>query len=75
MPKYSQIKGKELIEIFKKYWFVEHNWKWSHCTMKNLDTQKRTTIPVHNKPIWKWLLTAILKQSWLDKKILETKSN
>ncbi len=71
MPKYSQIKWKDLIEILKKYWFEEHSWVWSHCTMKNKMSSKRTTIPVHNKPIWKGLLNAILKQTWLDKKILD----
>jgi predicted RNA binding protein YcfA (HicA-like mRNA interferase family) len=72
MPKYSQIKWKNLINILKRYWFEEHSWVWSHCTMKNNFTNKRVTIPVHsNKVIWRWLLTAIIKQTWLDKTILD----
>ena len=71
MPKYSWIKWKDLIKILKRNWFKEHTWKWSHCTMKNHKSWKRTTIPVHNKPIWKWLLSDILKQVWLDKTVLE----
>lgn len=69
MPRYFQIKGRDLIKIFEKHWFVQHNWEWSHCTMKNPNNWKRTTIPVHNKPIWKWLFYSIMKQSWLDESI------
>ncbi len=72
MPKNSQIKWKDLIIILKKYWFEEHSCVWSHCTLKNFMTWKRTTIPVHsNKVIWRWLLNAILKQAWLDKSNLD----
>ena len=71
MPKYSQIYWKDLIKLLKKYWYIEHSWSGSHCTMKNLKTWKRTTIPVHNKNIWKWLLNAILRQINLDKEILD----
>ncbi len=72
MPKNSQIKWKDLIIILKKYWFEEYSWVWSHCTLKNQLSWKRTTIPVHsNKTIWKWLLNAIIKQSWLNKSILD----
>lgn len=71
MPKNSQIYPKDLIIILKKHWFIEHSWSWSHCTLKNKKLNKRTTIPVHNKPIWKWLLSAIFRQIWLDKNILD----
>jgi predicted RNA binding protein YcfA (HicA-like mRNA interferase family) len=71
MPKYAQIRWKELIEILKRYWFIEHSWKGSHCTMKNSNSLKRVTIPVHNKSLWKWLLNAIINQAWLSKDILE----
>jgi predicted RNA binding protein YcfA (HicA-like mRNA interferase family) len=56
----------------KKYGFVEHSRKGSHCTMKNTTTTKRVTIPVHAKPIGSGLLSAILKQAWLPKAILDT---
>lgn len=72
MPKYSQIKWKDLIKLLEKNWFKQHSWSWSHCTLKNATTWKRTTIPVHNKPIWKWLLSAILKQAGLHKDILDS---
>lgn len=71
MPKYSQVPAKLLMKALKKHWFEEHSWVGSHCTMKHSLTWRRTTIPVHNKPLWKWLLSAILKQTWLSKDILD----
>lgn len=71
MPKYSQIYWKDIIKALKKQWFVEHSWTWSHCTLKNFETSQRITIPVHNKAIWKWLLTAIFRQLKMDKSILD----
>ena len=71
MPKYSQIRAKDLIKLLKKYWFVEYTQSGSHLTMKNLDTWKRVVIPIHTKPLWKGLLNAILKQAWLSKDILD----
>lgn len=71
MPKYSQIYWKDLVRVLKKHWFIEHSWTGSHCTMKNIHSFQRVTIPVHNKPIWKWLLTAILRQLKMDKSILD----
>lgn len=71
MPSSPQIAGKALIKIMKKHGFVEHTRNGSHCVMKNETTGKRTVIPVHNKDIGKWLLSAILKQSGLWPEILE----
>ena len=71
MPKYSQIKWKDLVKILKKHWFIEHSQVWSHLTMKNPNTWKRVVIPIHPKPLGKGLLNAILKQAWLDKNILD----
>lgn len=70
MPKFAQIYGKDLIKILTRHGFVEHSWVGSHCTMKNENTGKRTTIPVHNKPLGKGLLHAILRQADLSKNIL-----
>lgn len=71
MPKFAQIYGKDLIKILKKHGFDEHSWVGSHCTMKHTVNGTRTTIPVHNKPIGKGLLSAILRQTGLSKDILE----
>lgn len=71
MPKYSQIKAKDLVKLLIKLWYEKHTQVWSHLTLKSHKNGKRITIPIHNKPLWKWLLNAILKQSWLDKSILD----
>lgn len=71
MPKFAQVRGKDLIKILKKYGFEEHSWVGSHCTLRHHTTSKRTTVPAHNKPLGKGLLSAILRQVDLPKSILE----
>jgi predicted RNA binding protein YcfA (HicA-like mRNA interferase family) len=53
MPKFPQIYGKDLIGILELHGFVQHSHSGSHYTLKNHSNGKRTTIPVHNKPIGK----------------------
>jgi predicted RNA binding protein YcfA (HicA-like mRNA interferase family) len=63
MPKFAQIYGMDLIRILEKHGFKEHSRSGSHYTLKNSSNGKRTTIPVHNKPIGKGLLGAIFRQT------------
>lgn len=53
MPKFAQIHGLDLIKILEKHGFEKHSRSGSHYTLKNQSNGKRTTIPVHNKPIGK----------------------
>lgn len=67
MPRFSQIYGKDLIKILKRYGFEEHSWVGSHCTLRHISSGKRTTIPIHNKPLGKGLLSAIFRQIGVSK--------
>jgi predicted RNA binding protein YcfA (HicA-like mRNA interferase family) len=71
MPKYSQVRAKDLVKLLEKYWFVRYTQAGSHLTMKNFKTGRRVVIPIHPKPLWKWLLNAILKQAGLSKDVLK----
>lgn len=71
MPKYSQIRAKDLVKLLLKNWFYKKKSSWSHLLLRNNITNKTTVIPIHNKPLWKGLLSAILKQAWFNKDLLE----
>jgi len=72
MPKW-RITSKDLIELLKKHWFVEHHRKGSHCMLKNEKTGKYTVVPCHKKELWIWLTLKIIVQSWLDRDMLYSK--
>ncbi|MGYP001566743723 len=65
MSKIPQILGKDLSKILLKCGFVSRKTKGSHLVFVHPDG-KRTVIPIHNKPIAKGTLRAILKQSGLS---------
>jgi mRNA interferase HicA len=63
MPKLPVMRAKELIRMLKKHGFIEHRQKGSHLIMVNKIKNKQVTIPVHNKPLKKGTLAAILRQT------------
>lgn len=65
MTKLPQTKGKELGKVLEKKGFVVRKTKGSHVVFTHLDG-RRTTVPMHNKPLGVGLLKAILKQAGLD---------
>ncbi len=66
MPKGADVTGAELVEYFQKHSFSIVSQRGSHVTLRNTLGQW-TTIPVHNKPLWKWLLAAIFRQVGMSK--------
>lgn len=62
MPKLPIIKPNELVRSLKKLGFVEKRQKGSHLIMVHETKNKQITIPIHNKPLKKGTLSAILRQ-------------
>ncbi len=65
MTKLPQTKGKELGKILEKNGFGVRKTKGSHVVYTHSDG-RRTTVPMHNKPLGVGLLKAILKQAELN---------
>lgn len=62
MPKLPILRPKELVRSLKKLGFIEHRQKGSHLIMINEIRNKQLVIPIHNKPLKKGTLAAILRQ-------------
>lgn len=59
---------KEMVQFLKANGFQEIRQPGtSHLRMKNPNTGKQTTVPIHNKDLSKGLEQAILKQAGLKK--------
>lgn len=62
------ITPKEMVKLLKANGFEEIRQPGtSHLRMKNPQTGKQTTIPMHNKDLSKGLEQAILKQAGIKK--------
>ena len=57
--------SKEMISLLKKNGFIELRQNGSHIFLENKVTNKRTTVPYHNKSLGKGLEYKILKQAGL----------
>lgn len=62
MPKLPELRPKELVRALKKLGFLEKRQKGSHLIMVNEEKNKQLTVPIHNKPLKKGTLAAILRQ-------------
>lgn len=62
MSKLPAIRPRELVRALKKLGFLEKRQKGSHLIMVNENKNKQITIPIHNKPLKKGTLAAILRQ-------------
>ncbi|WP_225744990.1 type II toxin-antitoxin system HicA family toxin [Marinilactibacillus sp. Marseille-P9653] len=56
---------KQMVKLLKKNGFVKLRQDGSHLFMFNEITNKRTTVPMHNKDLAKGIEHAILKQAGL----------
>lgn len=56
---------KQMVKFLKKNGFVEVRQVGSHLFLFNESTNKRTTVPIHNKDLAKGLEHNILKQAGL----------
>ena len=62
MPKLPVMRPQELVRALKKLGFLEKRQKGSHLIMVHEVKNKQITIPIHNKPLKKGTLAAILRQ-------------
>ena len=62
MPKLPVIRPNELVRALKKLGFLERRQKGSHLIMVNEEQNRQIVIPMHNKPLKKGTLSAILRQ-------------
>lgn len=56
---------KQMVKLLKKNGFIKLRQDGSHLFMYNEKTNKRTTVPMHNKDLAKGIEQAILKQAGL----------
>lgn len=59
------MKPKEMIRLLKNNGFIKISQNGSHVKMKNFETERQTTIPIHSKDLKRGLEDAILKQAGL----------
>lgn len=59
------MKPKEMIRLLKNNGFIKISQNGSHVKMKNFETGRQTTIPIHGKGLKRGLEDAILKQAGL----------
>lgn len=59
------MKPKEMIRLLKNNGFIKISQNGSHVKMKNFETGRQATIPIHSKDLKRGLEDAILKQAGL----------
>lgn len=62
MPKLPVLRPRELVRALQRLGFSEKRQKGSHLIMVHEIKNKQITIPIHNKPLKKGTLAAILRQ-------------
>lgn len=62
MPKLPQVKPRQIEKVLLKSGFIPRPAKSGHVVFKHSDG-RRTVIPVHNRPVRKGTLSAILGQA------------
>lgn len=67
MPKLPSLKPRDVVKKLIKLGFIEHHQIGSHLTMKNPETNNRAVIPMHLKDIKKGTLSAIIRESGIDR--------
>lgn len=63
MPKLPVMRPRELVQALHGLGFVEKRQKGSHLIMVHEGENKQIIIPIHNKPLKKGTLAAILRQA------------
>lgn len=62
MSKLPILRPRELVRALQKLGFLEKRQKGSHLIMVHEGKKKQITIPIHNKPLKRGTLAAILRQ-------------
>jgi len=70
MTKLPQVKPKKMLKLLLKLGFTIKHKRGSHVFLAHPDGQ-RTQVSIHNKPLAKGTLRAIIRQAKLDKKQLK----
>lgn len=70
MTKLPQVKPKKMLKVLLKLGFVISHKRGSHIFLVHPDG-RRSQVSIHNKPLAKGTLNAILRQAELDKEKLK----
>ncbi len=65
MNRFPSLSPAKLLKALKRAGFIEEAQKGSHVALVHLESNCRTTIPMHSKDIKRGLLKAIIKQAGL----------
>jgi predicted RNA binding protein YcfA (HicA-like mRNA interferase family) len=71
MPKLPTLTPQELIKILERKGFVLDRVKGSHHIYIQVNTNRRTVVPLHNKDLPKGTLLEILRQAGITKEELD----
>ena len=63
-----QVKAKELVRVLERLGFIVRRQTGSHCILKNQESGKMVSVPMHNGDIKRGLLFGILKQAGIEAK-------
>lgn len=67
MPKLPVLKPKQVVKKFEKLGFTIDRQSGSHLILFNAKTKKRAVIPLHLTDLKKGTLSAILRESGVDR--------
>lgn len=67
MPKLPQVKPRQIERILLRKGFIKRTTKSSHMVFAHIDG-RRTVVAVHNRPVSKGTLRAILRQADIELK-------
>ncbi|MFA4873324.1 MAG: type II toxin-antitoxin system HicA family toxin [Patescibacteria group bacterium] len=63
MPKFAQVRPRELVSAFEKLGFYVDHQTGSHAVLYRDSDQKRAVIPLHTRVIPRGTFTAILREA------------
>lgn len=70
MPRFAQVKPKDLISSLQKIGFAIDHQSGSRVILYRANDHKRAVVPMHTKTIPKGTLSAILREAGVTKDVL-----
>ena len=65
MSRLPALRPRKVVGALKRAGFVEHQRQGSHLTLIHPESQRRTTVVIHNRDMKRGMLKGILKQAGL----------
>lgn len=65
MSKLPTLSGQQVVKVLERAGFAQTRTRGSHVVMRNADTGRGTTVPLH-KVVKRGTLAAILRQAGMD---------